>query len=592
MLPLHIMMTNRRTRGAAIGAVLALFSMLHGPSIQAAPPAKKGAPHPSVKPHQPPKSKAKKPTPRVEKKRRPPGVRGMFEVAQEYYEAGKYPQALQAYDMLLRKYPGHEPAVLQLAKTLYRMDRIKDAYNIFAKVNPQHLDPETAYEYGWSFYTNKGWEGALYGFQRVPKGHALFDLANYYGAICAIKLKKYEDAEDMLEKAVVLPDKLAKSRSLYIKHVQALRLLQQKSALAKDRDAERKALKDQKDQQIAAKSKADKDEKTPWTHGGSKSITRSAVAKYAVEHLYYDNHGLEETTFDAKVASLTVKSGYMGPLPMKLKDRGAAAGIQISLGAEDRITKGTEQRILVEETNEDLARVSSKDLGTTDDVSGTFTVDPWIEFPLPENTWMNVGGELSFFYPEFERGNRSGYRTGYTGLTGTLPAYDWGLDLSYSETLDAKTKPYITTTTGAASISGEVISQLKGTVKVWHDLYDYLVPELGVSGPDTKTSLRLVLAQSLPLGSKITLQGEYNHLGNYIFYNMPTYGQLSANGTTLSGKLSVSASPVPWFSASISQLIARTTWQQDNEAAREVFERNVTDYLEQFTAWASINLFY
>jgi tetratricopeptide (TPR) repeat protein len=580
--------TGRLTSGAA----LVLASLLTVPASQGAPapaPAKKAAPqHPSVKPHQPPQPQPKK----TGKKRRPPGVRGMFEVAQEFYEAGKYPQALQAYDTLLRKYPGHEPAVLQLAKTLYRMDRIKDAYGVFTKINPQHLDPETAYEYGWSFYTNKAWEGALYGFQRVPKGHALFDLANYYGAICAIKLKKYEDAEDMLEKAVVLPDKLAKSRTLYIRHVQALRLLQQKSALAKDRDAERKALKDQKDQANAAKAKPEKDDKAPWTHGGSKSISRSAVAKYAIEQQYYDNHGLEETTFDAKVASLEVKSGVMGPMPMKLKDRSSAGGIQVSLGAEDRITKGSEQRILIDESNEDLARVSSKDLGTTDVVSGKFTVEPWFEFPLPEGTWMNAGGEVSFTYPEFERGNRTGYRKGYTGLNGDLPAYSWGTDLSYTETLDTKTKPYITTTSGSANISGDVIPQLKATVKVWHDIFDYLDPALGISGPDTQTTGQLALAQALPLGSKITAQGEYSYLGNYIFYGMPTYGQLSANGSAVAGKLTVSSTPVPWFTASISQLIIRTTWQQDNEAAKDVFERNVTDYVEKFTAWASINLFY
>ena len=122
-------------------------------NTKAPPPAAKKAPpkkvpqHPSVKPHQPPKPNANK--------KRLPGVRGMFQVAQEYYEAGKYNQALGAYDALLRKYPGHEPAMMQLAKTLYRLDRIKDAYGVFAKINPQDLDPETAYEYGWSFYTNK-----------------------------------------------------------------------------------------------------------------------------------------------------------------------------------------------------------------------------------------------------------------------------------------------------------------------------------------------------------------------------------------------------------------------------------------------------
>lgn len=515
----------------------------------------------------------------------------MFEAAQELYDAGKYPQALQAYDALLRKYPGHEPALLQTAKTLYRLDRIKDAYNVFVRINPQHLDPETAYEYGWSFYTNKTWEGALFGFQQVPKGHALFDLANYYGGICAIKLKKYEEAEDMLEKAVVLPDKLAKSRSLYIKHVQALRLLQQKSTLAKDRAAERQNLKDQRDQDL--KQKTDKPDKPEaWKHGGSKSITRSAETKYAYEHYYYDSHGLEETTYDAKVASLTVKSGYMAPLPFTMKERGSAAGIQLKLAAEDRITKGNEQRILVDESNEDLARVSSKDLGTTDVVSGIVSAEPWIELPLPEDTWLVFGGEINFTYPEFKRGKRSGFRQGYMSINGKLPTSSWSTDVSYTETLDSKTRPYITEVKGSAELSHQLMDQLTGMAKVMHYLYNYLMPERPVNGPDTLTIGRLRLDQDMPLSSRLRLQADYASISNNVFYNMPTYGQLAADGSYLAGTITASSTPLPWLSLSISQTFTRYTWQQPNKEAREVFERNVIDYNEALTAWISLNLFY
>ena len=166
----------------------------------------------------------------------------MFQRAQRLYDSGKYQGALNAYDAILRRYPGHEPTVIQLAKTLYRLDRITEAYNIFARVNPQYLDPETSYEYGWSFYNAKKWEGALFAFKKVPKGNSLYDLANYYGAVSAIKLRKLDEASDMLEKAVVLPSKLAKSRTIYAKHLQALQLMEEKSTLAKERQKERRRL--------------------------------------------------------------------------------------------------------------------------------------------------------------------------------------------------------------------------------------------------------------------------------------------------------------------------------------------------------------
>jgi tetratricopeptide (TPR) repeat protein len=578
----------------AISTALAMSAtVLSAQANQKAPPeaakkaqAKKNAAgHPSVKPHQPPKPNANK--------KRLPGVRGMFQVAQEYYEAGKFNQALAAYDALLRKYPGHEPALLQLAKTLYRLDRIKDAYGVFAKINPQDFDAETAYEYGWSFYTNKTWEGALYGFQRVPKGHALFDLANYYGAICAIKLKKYEDAEDMLEKAVVLPDKLAKSRSLYVKHVQALRLLQQKTTLAKERDNERQSLKDQNPvigkKDIKPESVVD----NIWVHTGSKTITRAAKVKYNIEHQYIDKHGLEETSYDTKVASIEVKSGAITPIPFNAgKERVTALGLQLSLIAKDKISKGEKQRILIDESNEDLARLSQDDLGTTDYKSGIFEVNPFVEIPLPENTWLALGGDISFTYPEFERGSRTGYRAGYASLTGTLPLYKWSTKGFYSETLDSDTKPTISSSGATASISGELIKELNGKLTVRHEIYDYLVDELKIVGPDTRTTLDLKVTQILPYGSEISVLGSYANLGNYIFYKIPTYGQLSANGREVTTIISAGTSPVPWFSLSLDQMFVKTYWEQENADAQDVFERNVPDYIEQFNVSVSINMFY
>ena len=578
----------------AISTALAMSApVLSAQANQKAPPAaakkapvKKNPPqHPSVKPHQPPKPNANK--------KRLLGVRGMFQVAQEYYEAGKYNQALGAYDALLRKYPGHEPALLQLAKTLYRLDRIKDAYGVFAKINPQDLDAETAYEYGWSFYTNKTWEGALYGFQRVPKGHALFDLANYYGAICAIKLKKYEDAEDMLEKAVVLPDKLAKSRSLYIKHVQALRLLQQKTTLAKERENERQNLKEQNPATGKKETKPEPEVDNNWVHTGSKSITRSAKAKYNIEHQYIDKHGLEETSFDTKVASVEVKSGVITPIPFNAgKERVTALGLQLSLVAEDRISKGERQRILIDESNEDLARLSQDDLGTTDKKSGIFEINPFVEIPLPENTWLALGGDINFTYPEFERGSRRGYRTGYGLLTGTLPFYKWSTKGFYTETVDSETKPTISSSGASASVSGDLIKDMNGKLTVRHEMFDYLIDELEIAGPDTRTNLDLSLTQALPYGSEISVLGSYANLGNYIFYKIPTYGQLSANGREITTIISASMSPVPWFTLSLKQTFVKTYWEQENTDAKDVFERNVPDYIEQFNAWVSINMFY
>ena len=79
------------------------------------------------------------------------GVVARYSQAMQLYDAGKFAEALVAFDQIHRAYPAHEPTTIQYAKTLYRLDRIPD--NLFARVNPQYLDPETSYEYGYAFYT-------------------------------------------------------------------------------------------------------------------------------------------------------------------------------------------------------------------------------------------------------------------------------------------------------------------------------------------------------------------------------------------------------------------------------------------------------
>lgn len=538
---------------------------------EAAP--RKGAP---AKKEAPPKAR-----------KRPPGVRGMFEAAQELYDAGKYVQALTAYDMLLKKYPGHEPAIIQTAKTLYRLDRIKDAYAVFARVSPQHLDPETSYEYGWSFYTNKAWEGAFYAFQRVPKGHALYDLANYYGAICAIKLRRYEEAEDMLEKAVVLPDKLAKSRSLYIKHVQALRLMQQKSALAKERDKEKDALNEGDKKKTAKTTEPPVDDGT-YTHAGFKSITRSAKIKYDTIHQYIDHHGLKESNFDARVSTFEMKSGFIWPLGSKTKERRTAFGLGITLAAEDRIIKGEEQQIVVSEDDKDLQRALISDLGTTDVKSGIAAAEPWIEFPLPENLWLALGGEINYTFVDFERANRTGHRKGYGEVNGTADRLTFGGSATYKEFLDTETKPISNVVESIVYVEREIIEQLTGKLKLTHSVFDYIDEDL--SGADSATEAAMYLTQLMPLGFKLKAGAGYLTQTNYIFHGIPTYGQVSADGQTMLGRLAIVAEPFPFLTASVSQLFNKTNWTIDNEDATDAFEVTVPDYIEEFTATVSLNM--
>lgn len=167
----------------------------------------------------------------------------MFREGMELYNKGQFGPAMVVYSRILQRYPGHEPSRTQLAKTLYRMERFKDAYSVFKQLNPQFMDPETAYEYGLTYYKQNDYEGALNGFNRVTQDHPLRDLACYYGAIAAYKLKRYQEAQELIEGATVLPSKLVKNRDLYRKNIQELRQKEQEEQLHREKVQEVARLK-------------------------------------------------------------------------------------------------------------------------------------------------------------------------------------------------------------------------------------------------------------------------------------------------------------------------------------------------------------
>ena len=511
----------------------------------------------------------------------------MFSEAQKRYEAGKYQEALSLYDAILRKYPAHEPSTVQYAKTLYRMDRIQESYVMFARMNPQFLDAETSYEYGWSFYVNKQYEGALYGFQRVPQGHSLYDLANYYGGICAIKLRKYTEAEDMLDKAVVLPDKLAKSRVIYLKHSQELRLMNDKNQLTKERNDEKKRLDSDKDGD--KKPEAAPVANGPYEHNGFASTPKEATLAFSQSNKTLNFHGFKTQTSTTSLGKFTFLHGPMAPIPLKdplNPKRQAAVGLQLSMVAEDRQRKGEEQRIIIEEDNLDIVRYQSIDLEKSHSQLGVVSASPWIEAPLPGNLWAGLTGKLSFAYPKFGRANRTGSQGANVSIGLKMPAYTFKAVVDYNQNLNTQTKDESTITDSSVAFTYSFPASLYAEGKVGFQFYDYV--ETTLAGPDSVTSGSLLLKQTFPLGFSLAAFGSMEQQTNYVFQTIPTYGIVSADGQVATGKLTLGLAPFPWIAATVSQLFQQTTWAVENSEAKDTFEKNVASNVTDLTFGATI----
>ena len=110
------------------------------------------------------------------------------------------------------------------------------AYKMFSQVVLENLDPESSYEYGQVHLRKKKYSSALNGFRQVPNGHPLYDLASYYGGVCAVKTKNYQLGLDLMDQAVVLPSKLMRSRKVYQRHAQG-KILENQKQMAKEQEA-------------------------------------------------------------------------------------------------------------------------------------------------------------------------------------------------------------------------------------------------------------------------------------------------------------------------------------------------------------------
>ena len=99
----------------------------------------------------------------------------MYARGLQLFEAGKFQDALLAFDQILKRYPAYEPNKKMLARTLYKLDRYPEAWTFFSKINPATLDPDAAYEFGVVSFNARQFDASLVALRRVPAGHGLHD---------------------------------------------------------------------------------------------------------------------------------------------------------------------------------------------------------------------------------------------------------------------------------------------------------------------------------------------------------------------------------------------------------------------------------
>lgn len=521
----------------------------------------------------PSKTKKGKSTPR--------GLVQMYAQAMQLFDAGKFAEALVAFDAIHRKYPAHEPTVVQYAKTLYRLDRIPESYNLFARVNPQYLDAETAYEYGYAFYIQSQFEGALYSFKRVPVDHALYDLASYYAAMSAIRLKRYGEAEELLDKAVVLPDKLARNKSLYQKHVASLRLLQERAELERTSADEKKRLATEAAQGKTppaggAQPEANPGPPAPYSHAGFFGVARLGKISHTKTEEIATFHSESEKRYTSEISAFSFSHGPVIPLNIKVDSRQAAVGSQIDLKATNIASKGSKVLLRYNETEEIVQTLVQKSpLETTR--SGDIGGNIWFELPLPSNWWFGLDGHLSFTYPNFERGQRYGSRGIYTqfGWMKDGPTSWIGtLGATYDLIVDSETVPFLSSSSLDGSLMMKIPSGSTITVGGRLSMLENLLSNSGVPGPETSGSGFVSLRQEFPLNISLSATGTAEKKQMYTAKDPEQGGAIvsTADADTLSGSIKAGAAPFAWLSFSAVYKFNKNYWTIHKKDRTERFQ--------------------
>lgn len=142
--------------------------------------------------------------------------------AKNYFESKRYEKAVYFLTQYLKSAPSDNQARSLLGRSLYKLGQFDEAQQAFEVLSLEDQDPETRYEIAQTALKTRNFSKALIAFQSVPNGHPLYDLANYYGAICAANEKNYTLAAQLMRQAVVLPSKLAPSKQVYLKHIEEM----------------------------------------------------------------------------------------------------------------------------------------------------------------------------------------------------------------------------------------------------------------------------------------------------------------------------------------------------------------------------------
>jgi hypothetical protein len=135
-----------------------------------------------------------------------------FGKANKLFGRGQFNAASKILLKNIKKYPGHQPSLLLMARIYYRKGNVRKAARYFRKVPPGMVSGVSAYEYGISMFETKRYNKAIKALRRVGNKAKQKYLAKFYLGAAYMRNRQWQKAVTNFQRAKKLPNQLRAAR--------------------------------------------------------------------------------------------------------------------------------------------------------------------------------------------------------------------------------------------------------------------------------------------------------------------------------------------------------------------------------------------
>jgi tetratricopeptide (TPR) repeat protein len=453
----------------------------------------------------------------------------MHDEASALYAKGKFSAAFKAFANILALDPSHPEARIHAAKSLFRQKKYAAAYPYYARLDAVPLDPETTYELGFVSYRKKDYGKALEAFSRLETNQPYFDLANFYGAICAYRLNQPKKAQAMLANVMVLPNNLEKVRPVIAKRIGAKLAASASSSKTEEKSEEQSVVpaKTVAEPSVATQVRLPDVPLAP-AEGSEKSAAPPPVPSpgddgsqtfkwEAAAFLKHKNQSLQNSQFYAE--NKFYQLGFQGSVTAEKNVTGKqlVLALPASLGFTDYTFDNPEINLsrdpMAEIVQLTLSRFKIKgSSGLT-----TIRLSPALRYKLTETALVSTGLEYTTVLTDGNFDRRGAARSGTVSFFHPLGSGAASVQGSYQEFLVGADLPHHSDAqlTGAMNYPAYEGIELFGRIMVSSLSYD--AP--GIDGPDALQSVTTGVSFMFPLGITARLSYRYEYQQKYHLFD-------------------------------------------------------------------------